>query len=217
MSNPRTPDHRRSSFARTNARTISQRVALLREFAPDVRSVAEVCGGDCLAQAEAYRAAFGIERFLAVDLDSTIAAADRERGLEVLCADALDPVAMRALLAFDVVFFGPPLSEDCDGHRLLPFDEVRPSFRDFTKLLLGTLAYRGLLVCIGPRSTTMGDVQKLHRHVQTLRPDIGLAMLHYSVSTLTGHGEPTEPRRKYVELWFSPRHGDQWTVRESVD
>lgn len=217
MTNPRTPDHRRRSFARTNARTIGQRVAILRELAPNVRSVAEVCGGDCLAQAEAYRAAFGIGRFLAVDLDPTIAAANRQRGLEVVCGDALDPFAMRTLPDCDVVFFGPPLSEDCDGHRLLGFDDVRPSFRDFTTMLLGSLAYQGLLVCIGPRSTTMGDVQKLHRHVQTLRSDVGLALIHHSISTLTGHGEHTEPRRKYVELWFSHRHGDLWTVRESTD
>lgn len=46
--------------------------------------------------------------------------------------------------------------------------------------------------------------------------DVGLRLIHYSVATLTGHDEVTEPRRKYVELWFSRRLDDVWDVRESV-
>lgn len=217
MNTHRTPDHSRASFARTNERTIAQRVALLRELAPGVRSIAEVCGGDCSAQAAAYRQELGVERFVAVDVDPAIAAANAQRGLHTVCADALDPVAMRVLVGCDVVFFGPPLSEDCDGHRLLAFEEVRPGFAAFATMLLGELRYDGLLVCIGPRTTGMGDVQKLHAVVQAVRAEVGLALVHHSFSSVTGRGERTEPRRKYVELWFSAKLGDRWVVRESVD
>lgn len=217
MQTPRTPDHSRSSFARTNPRTIAQRVGLLRELAPGVRSIAEVCGGDCSAQAEAYRRELGVGRFLAVDIDPAVAEANRAIGLETLCANALDPRAMSVLTECEVVFFGPPLSEDCDGHRLLSFDEVRPGFADFARMLLGELSFSGLFICIGPRTTDMGDIRKLHRVVQEIRPDYGLSLIHHSYSTLTSRGERTEPRCKYIELWFSVQLGDQWKVHESRD
>ena len=217
MQTPRTPDHSRSSFARTNPHTIAQRVSLLRDLAPGIRSIAEVCGGDCSAQAAAYRDELGVGRFLTVDIDPAVAVANRAIGLETLCADALDPVAMRPLTECEVVFFGAPLSEDCDGHRLLSFDEVRPGFADFAQMLLGELSFAGLFVCIGPRTTDMGDIRKLHRVVQETRPEYGLSLIHHSYSTLTGRGERTELRCKYIELWFSAQLGDQWQVQESRD
>ena len=213
----RTPDHSRSSFARTNTHTISQRVALLRKLAPEARSVAEVCGGDCSDQAGAYRRDLGIERFLAIDIDPAVATQNRQRGLPTLCGDALDAKAMAILTEFDVVFFGPPLSEECDGHRGLDFDEVRPGFADFARLLIGDLAYDGLFVCIGPRTTDMGDIRKLHGTMQAIRPDFGLALIHHSFSSLTSRGEKTEPRCKYIELWFSTKLGDRWQLHESLD
>jgi hypothetical protein len=212
---PRVPDPARGSFARTNRRTIEQRVALMHELLPGVRSIAEVCAGDCSVQAELYRRELGVERYLAVDLDLAIVAANRSRGIATMHADALDAHAMRPLAEHDVVFFGPPLSEDCDGHRILGFDEVRPGYEPFARLLLGELRYQGLLVCIAPRSTDMGHVQKLHHAVRSLRPDYALSLIHHSWSEITGRGDTTEPRLKYVELWFSTRHADEWAVRES--
>jgi hypothetical protein len=217
MNTPRTPDHSRSSFARTNTRTIGHRVTLLRSLLPGIRSVAEICGGDCSAQAEAYRCELGIERFLAVDIDPEIAAQNQQRGVPTLCADALDATAMGVLRECDVVFFGPPLSEACDGHRLLDFDEVRPGFSDFARMLLGVLSYDGLFVCIGPRTTDMGDIRKLHRVVKSERPDYGLTLIHHSFSNITSRGERTEPRCKYIELWFSAQLGDRWEVLENIE
>lgn len=58
-------------------------------------------------------------------------------------------------------------------------------------MLLGQLSYQGLLVCIGPRTTGMGDIQKLHVVVQAVRPEVGLALVRHSCSTITGRGELT--------------------------
>lgn len=214
-STPRVPDHERGSFARTNRRTIEQRVALIRELWPQVRSIAEICAGDCSAQAELYRRDLGIERYLAVDIDVAVVAANRARGIETLHADALDASAMRKSIDYDVVFFGPPLSEDCDGHRILGFEEVRPGYDAFARVLLGELRYAGVLVCIAPRSTDMGHIRKLYHVVRDLRPDYALRVIHHSWSDLTGRGETTERRWKYVELWFAPGSSDEWAVRES--
>ena len=79
-----------------------------------------------------------------------------------------------------------PLSEDCDGHRLLSFTEVRPSYADFARLLLGELRYAGTLVCVCPNTTTMGDITHLHHAIRDTRPDINLRLIHHSFSTLTG-------------------------------
>lgn len=214
---PRRPDPTRSSFARTNPRTIEQRIALIRELAPSVRSIAEVCAGDCTLQAQRYRAELGIEHYLAVDLDAAVVSANRMSGIVTLHADALDARAMRPVAACDLVFFGPPLSEDCDGHRILRFDQVRPGYEPFLRMLLDELGYSGLVVCIAPRDTDMGQIRRLHHGVRAMNPDWNLALIHDSWSTLTGGGEHTEPRRKYVELWFSRHHPDNWNVRESLD
>jgi len=42
----RLPDLTRRSFARTNAQTIAQRVALVREFTPNAKAISEICCGD---------------------------------------------------------------------------------------------------------------------------------------------------------------------------
>jgi hypothetical protein len=122
---------------------------------------------------------------------------------------------LRRFISDEVIFFGPPLSEDCDGHRLLSFAEVRPSFADFARLLLGALHYGGALVCICPNTTTMGDITHLHRAIRDIRPDINLRQIHHSYSTLTGGNEITDLRLKYIELWFSSKLEDLWEVRES--
>ena len=62
----------------------------------------------------------------------------------------------------------------------------------------------------------MGDAQWLYKQVRELRDDVGLRLIHYSITTLTGDGEITEPRLKYVELWLSSRLSNLWEVRESV-
>ncbi len=217
METPRTPDHSRRSFARTNPRTILQRAAILRERFPAVRSIAELCGGDCLAQAEAYRRDPGVTRYLAVDIDPAVAARNRDHGIDTILGDALDSAVLQRVTGHDLIFFGPPLSEDCDGHRLLAFDEVRPGFADFVRVLLGDLAYSGTVVLIGPRTTDMGAVRRLHAIVRTIRPDYGLMLIHRSHSRLTGRGEITAPRLKYVELWFSADGGDLWEIVESRD
>jgi hypothetical protein len=209
----RTPNLTRRAFARTNRQTITQRVALLQELLPDLSSIAEICCGDCSQQAAAYRQHLGIEIYRGLDIHPQIVAANQAQGVDCICGDALDPEVLRQFLIFEVIFFGPPLSVGCDGHHLLNFDEIIPSYADFVQLLLGTLNYYGTLVCICPKTTTMGDINRLYHRVKRLRPEFGLRLIHYSEATLTGAGETTEPRLKYVEAWFSDRLEERWEVR----
>ena len=210
----RLPDLTRRSFARTNVQTIAQRVVLLREFAPNAKAISEICCGDYWRQHQAYTIELGVQVVRGLDLEPAIVTANRERGVECYLGNALDANVVRRFIGDDVIFFGPPLSENCDGHRLLDFDEVVPSYDEFAKLLLGELSYDGLLICICPNSTNLGDITKLYREIRAIRSDINLRLVHKSYSTLTGNAEITEPRLKYVELWFSSKLDDLWEVRE---
>ena len=201
------------TFARTNAQTIAQRVSLLRELLPDVRTIGELCCGDCSRQWAAYRQAFPAVSYQGLDIAPHIVAANQAQGIAVICGDVLDPPTVRQFLACDVIFFGPPLSQDCNGHSLLAFHKVIPAYTDFMRLLWGDLGYQGALICICPNTTTMGDVQRLYTQTRAVRPDVNLRLLHYSYATLTGHDEVTPLRLKYVELWFSPVLPDVWEVR----
>jgi hypothetical protein len=142
-------------------------------------------------------------------------ALNRELGVECICGDALDEKTMQAFLDFEVIFFGPPLSVGCDGHQLLAFREIIPSYHEFSQVLLDRLQYDGTLVCICPKTTTMGDIAHLYRQIQDYRKDWGLRLVHHTYSTLTGDGEETEMRLKYVELWFSSWLEDRWEMQES--
>jgi len=137
-------------------------------------------------------------------------------GVDCVCGDALAETTLRQLLTFEVIFFGPPLSIDCDGHQLLSFREVVPGYADFVQLLLGELGYSGTLVCICPRVTTMGDVRWLYHQVQALREDFGLRLVYSSYATVTGGGVETEPRLKYLEVWFSNHLEDSWEIRNQA-
>lgn len=202
-------------FARTNLQTISQRAEIMRELLPGVQSIGELCGGDCAEQWRAYTQDLGIRDYLALDITPEIVAHNRKAGIDCICGDVLDPEVLRRFLGHEVLFYGPPLSVECDGHRLLTFAEVTPSYAALTGLLLGELGYEGTLVCICPKSTTMGEIRWLYQQIQAARSDVGLSLIHHSYSTVTGRGEETEPRKKYVELWFSSRLADTWAVRES--
>lgn len=202
-------------FARTNAQTIDQRVAVLCELVPHVTSIAEICCGDCSRQHVAYTQQLGVQTYRGLDINPEIVDANRKAGIDCYCDDALDQDAVARFLTDDVIFFGPPLSVACDGHHLLPFDAVQPGYADFARLLLGEWRYSGLLVCICPKSTTMGDVAKLHHAIRAYRGDFNLRLIHHSYATVTGGNEITDRRLKYIELWFSDRHDDLWEVRES--
>jgi hypothetical protein len=216
MSNPyRVPDPDNPNFARTNIQTIHQRAAILREFLPDTKSIAEICCGDCSEQDRIYQELMGIEKYVGLDIQPEIVELNRAKGISCICGDALDKSILQTFLSFDVIFYGPPLSVHCDGHNLLAFREIVLGYQDFVGLLLGELKYSGTLVCICPRDTTMGDVQILYEQVKSLREDFGLRLINYSYSTITGSGETTEWRLKYVELWFSSILEDSWEVRES--
>ncbi len=202
-------------FARTNVQTIRQRAAVLRELLPNTRAIAELCCGDCSAQDEIYRSQLHIERYVGIDLQPEIVAANRTRGIECVQGDALDPKALRRFADFEVVFFGPPLSVDCDGHHGLAFRDITPSYADFARLLLADLHFGGTLICIGPKTTHLGDAQWLSEQIGHGRSDVNLRLIHHSYSTVTGAGAITEPRLKYVELWFSTRLANAWEVRTS--
>ncbi len=202
------------AFARTNAQTIAQRVTLLRELLPDVRAIGELCCGDCARQWAAYRQAFPDVSYRGLDIAPHIVAANQARGIACACGDVMNPEILRQFLGCDVLFFGPPLSQGCDGHNLLAFHEVIPTYTDFARLLWGDLDYQGTLVCICPNTTTMGDVQRLYAQTRIARPDVNLRLLHYSYATRTGHDEVTPLRLKYGELWFSTVLPDVWEVRE---
>ncbi len=205
----------RHPFARTNIQTIRQRAGLLRELLPDVSSIAEICCGDCQAQYDIYRAELGIQRFRGLDLSPDVVALNRSRNIPCDCGNALDPSVMKVFLVFDALFFGPPLSIDCDGHRLIAFRDVKPDYFSFSNLLLHKLNYQGLLILIGPRSTTPGDAQWLDHHVRAICPNYRLRLVHNSYASITGLGEQTEMRLKYVELWFQAGKDSEWEVRES--
>ena len=207
------PDLTRWVFARTNRQTIEQRVAILRELLPGVRSVAEICCGDCTRQQDIYLRTLNLERYRGLDICPEIVEANRATGVECVCGDALDIHVLSQFQGFDVIFFGPPLSMGCDGHTLLRFRQVVPGYEKFLRLMFGELGYGGTVVCICPRNTTMGDARWLYGQVRDLRDDVGLRLIHHSITTLTGDGEITEPRLKYVELWLSCRLPDLWEVR----
>jgi hypothetical protein len=90
---------------------------------------------------------------------------------------------------------------------------VVPGYAAVARLLLGELGYQGTLVCICPNSTTPGDARWLYDQIKAVRPDFGLRLFHSSYTTITGSGLETEPRLKYVELWFSNRLEDAWEMR----
>jgi hypothetical protein len=216
MSNPyRVPDPDNPNFARTNIQTIQQRAAILRELLPDAKSIAEICCGDCSEQNRIYREVLGIEKYVGLDIQPEIVKQNRSKGVSCICGDAHDKGVLQTFLDFDVIFFGPPLSVHCDSHHLLGFREIVPSYRNFIRLLLGELNYTGTLVCICPKDTTMGRVRILYKQTRSLREDFGLRLINYSYSTITGSGETTELRLKYVELWLSSILEDSWEVRVS--
>jgi hypothetical protein len=78
----RRPDLTRRAFARTNVQTIAQRVALLRELSPGVRSISEICCGDCSRQYQAYTRELGVAVFHGLDLEPAIVAANRAQGID---------------------------------------------------------------------------------------------------------------------------------------
>jgi hypothetical protein len=202
-------------FARTNVQTIAQRAAILAELCAGVAGIGELCCGDCSAQWEIYRERLSVKSYRGLDINPDVVAANRARGIECFLGDVRDPAVLAHFLKDEAVFFGPPLSVACDGHRLLAFREVRPGFADFAALYLGALDYHGLAIFICPNSTTMGDIRRLYEGIKQARPDVGLRLIHDSWSTVTGHGEETEPRLKYRELWFSARLPDRWEFRTS--
>lgn len=131
----RLPIETAPAFARTNVQTIAQRVTLLRELLPDVRAIGELCCGDCARQWAAYRQAFSGVSYRDLDIAPNIVAANQAQGIACTCGDVLDPAILRLFLGCDVLFFGPPLSQTCDGHSLLAFHEVVPTYTDSASLL----------------------------------------------------------------------------------
>jgi hypothetical protein len=202
-------------FARTNRQTIYQRANLLHELGYERPSIAEICCGDCRQQQQIYRKVLRVENFCGLDLSPTVVALNRADGVACVRGDALDAAVMAQFTVFDILFFGPPLSAQCDGHTGLPFPQVTPGFAPFARLLLQELHYDGLLVCICPNSTNMGDIQWLYQQVQAFRANVGLRLIHHSYATLTGTDKETEMRLKYVELWISASLPDLWEVRAS--
>lgn len=203
------------AFARTNRQTIIQRAQVLQKLGYAQPTIAEICCGDCQRQQQIYHALLPAKTYCGLDINPTMVALNQAHGVTCIEGDALDRNIMQQFVAFDVLFFGPPLSVQCDGHTRLPFQEVTPGFAPFTRLMFQELHYEGLLVCICPNNTHMGDIQWLYRQVQTGRANIGLRLIRYSYATLTGANEQTEMRLKYVELWFSARLADLWEVQES--
>lgn len=209
------PDFSKKSFAQTNSQTIFQRALLLKELLSTPVSIAELCCGDCSQQFQTYSKELNLERYCGLDIDPRVKKLNAANGIECVQGDVLDKKMLQLFTNFDVVFFGPPLSVNCDGHQLFSFSEVVPSYGDFAKLFLGGLNYQGTLICICPRTTTIGDITQLHNQIRAYRKDIGLRLIHHSHSTMTGSGEETELRLKYKELWFSIYPENAWEIRES--
>jgi len=186
----------------------------MKELLPHAKSVADICCGDCSQQWEIYSQLPHLEKYTGLDIHPEIVKFNRANGIDCFCGDALDKTVLSRFIDFDVLFFGPPLSLNCDGHTLLEFRHIEPGYQDFTRLIFNELDYDGTVVCICPKSTTMGDIRRLYSHINDLRVDVGLHLIHYSVTTLTADGQTTEPRLKYVELWLSSRLENSWHVRK---
>lgn len=202
-------------YVRTNIRTVEQRAALLMEFLPGTKSIAEICCGDCFNQWQVYTRELNLQKFLGLDLQPAVVELNKSRGVACLCGDALDKSVLKKFLDFDVIFFGPPLSVGCDGHRLFSFRQVTPGYADFARLLIGELKYRGTLICTCPKTATLGDVQKLYTWIKSLNNNYGIPLIHYSHSDVMGDGATTEVRLKYIDVWFSTSLGDRWEIRDS--
>lgn len=181
-----------------------------------MRAIGEICCGDCACQHATYSELLVLDRYVGLDLDPVIVAANRKRGIECLRGDTLDATVMRSFLACDVLFFGLPLSQNCDGHSLLSFRGTAPGYDDFCALLYGRLGYTGTIVCIAPKQTRLGDVQWLHSQVTRHTLAVNLPLIHWNHATVTGGGEATLPRLKYVGIWLSPRLENRWAQRSSM-
>lgn len=187
----------------------------MKELLPGTRAIADLCCGDCSAQNAIYRAELDVAEYVGLDILPEIVAANRSKGIKCVLGDALDESVVRPFAAFDVIFFGPPLSVDCDGHRGLGFRDVVPGYAEFARLLMVELQFNGTLVCIGPKTTHLGDAQWLCDQIRRQRSEVNLRLIHHSHSTVTGSGAQTEPRLKYVELWLSTRLANTWESRKS--
>lgn len=209
------PNLNQPVFARTNIQTIKQRISILKEILPSVDSIAEICCGDCQRQWQAYQKELGITSYKGLDLHPEIVKINQQKGIDCIGGDALAKSTMQQFQDFEVIFFGPPLSVDCDTHRLLGFSDVIPSYKDFMELMLNEIGYQGIIVCICPKTTTIGDIQWLYDQVKSSDHNWGLRLIHHSYSTLTGQDLVTESRLKYLELWFSNCLEDSWEMKNN--
>jgi hypothetical protein len=209
------PDLKKGTFARTNIQTLHQRVSILKKIYPSVDSIGEICCGDCQRQWEVYDSLLGISSYKTLDFLPEIVKNNQALEIDCICGDALNKLTMQLFSDLQVIFFGPPLSVDCDAHRLLTFSEVVPSYSDFMRLMVSEIGYKGTIVCICPKMTTVGEIQWLYDQIKSFSSKWGLRVIHYSQSTATGQDVLTESRLKYVELWFSSCLEDNWEVIES--
>jgi hypothetical protein len=143
-----TPDLTKRAYARTNRQTIAQRVTILRQLIWDAKRIADICCGDCSRQREIYLQELDLLDYRGLDIHPGIVKINQAQGIDFVCGDALDETVVSQFLGFDVVFFGPPLSVDCDAHTALRFEQVVPSYGEFLRLFLGKLGYNGTVVCL---------------------------------------------------------------------
>lgn len=205
-------NHNRISFAKTNIDTVLQRVSIIKRLFPNVESIAEICCGDCQRQFDIYKNHFNIKSYRGLDIDPIIVKKNNEKNINCICGNALENNIMQKFLDFDIIFFGPPLSDNCDGHTILKFNKVYPSFFDFLNLMFVELKYNGIINCICPRDTTFGDITWLYKEIKIKEPKLSLPIINYSYSNKTGNDEIHELRLKYVELWFSKNHDNLWEI-----
>jgi hypothetical protein len=203
-------------FVHTNPQTIMQRVGLLKTYFPGIRSVAELCCGNCFEQWRIYHEMLNVQQFMGLDIDPAVVALNTRQNVPCLQGDVMQPATLARFREFDAIFFGPPLSVDCTGHKPLAYKQVIPAYDGFMELLLKELRYTGLVVCICPKTTRMNEVEKLHAVVRAADREYGLSLIHRSHSNLTSAGKATELRLKYVELWFSRTLGDRWQMLEGL-
>jgi hypothetical protein len=209
------PDHNKG-FVHTNVKTVEQRAEMIAALLPNTSSIAEICCGNCFLQSDLYRKKLKVQTFLGLDIDQRIVEMNKQQGVACMQGDALNGTTLKKFLDYDIVFFGPPLSVYCDGRQLLPFRKVTPGYFDFVELMVGKLGYKGTLVCICPVTTSMGEIQTLYHSVKTQNKDFRLGLIHHSYSDVTSRGDVTEPRLKYVELWFSVLLEENWVVQKST-
>jgi hypothetical protein len=58
----------------------------------------------------------------------------------------------------------------------------------------------------------LGDITWLYNEITGLDKEVKVPLIHNSHSNRTGNDEIHETRLKYIEVWFSKKHENNWEI-----